>query len=111
MYTLYFVSFENYPTLVKIGITKNLNNRMNQLSRVHGRIISGRWHSYARRKEVSIIEKRLHSLFSKFRINVEGNGGTEFFDSYKSFRTGFNLDMYLNFYTIKESGTLHDFTT
>lgn len=108
MYTLYFLMFEKYPELTKIGITKDIDKRVKQLSRIHGKVISGGWWQYSKRKEASIIEKRLHTLLNNFRVKVEGNGGTEFFDSYKSFPPNFNLSTYINFYTVIESGSIYE---
>jgi hypothetical protein len=75
---VYVVEFEKHPGLFKIGLSKDVKQRLPQLKVSHGEPLNmKRWTVGARYR---IIERALHKAFSSYRKPVPGEGGTEFFD-------------------------------
>ena len=81
---LYVIKFSKHPSLFKIGISVNINNRLIQLKGDHGEVqsISVYYGSNAK-----YVERILHNTFKNFRVRVSGQGGTEFFKEHISFDT------------------------
>lgn len=73
---LYVIRFTNHPNLLKIGISKNVNNRISQLKQDHGEVTSI---SAYYGNNSKYVERILHNTFGDKRVKVVGQGGTEFF--------------------------------
>ena len=74
---LYLCEFSKRKGLVKIGISKNLEQRVSQLELSHGKLKKNiKVYQGSSYKE---FERLLHKKYNNSRIKVRGDGGTEFF--------------------------------
>lgn len=75
---VYVVEFAKHPGLFKIGVTKDIRQRLPQLKATYGLPLNTRWYEVGSRYKK--VEQSLHKAFSPYRKPVPGVGGTEFFD-------------------------------
>ncbi len=83
MSNIYIAEFEGREGLVKIGMSKQPEVRLSVLEEYHGKVlISKSIHIGKNSREV---ERDIHMTLRRKRVNVGGDGGTEFFKLANSF--------------------------
>lgn len=76
---LYVLGFSKHPSLLKVGVSKSPLDRIRTLEKWHGECVSSVFYNMG--KTYHRAEKLIHVLLEDSNVCVDGDGGTEFFNS------------------------------
>lgn len=76
---LYVLGFSKHPSLLKVGVSKSPLDRTRTLEKWHGECVSSVFYNMG--KTYHRAEKLIHVLLEGSNVRVDGDGGTEFFNS------------------------------